>query len=55
MVILLPVAVCVIGLIMYMIAANPKVAEVGRLMFWVGLLVVLMGSGGAVSSLRLGG
>lgn len=41
MVILLPVVVCVVGLLMFMLSANPKVAEVGKIMFGVGLLVTL--------------
>ena len=44
MVVLLPIIICVVGLIMYMIATNPKVAEVGRMMFWTGLLATMLSS-----------
>lgn len=44
MAILLSVLVLVVGLLMYLLAANPKVQEVGRIMFAFGLLVFLMGS-----------
>ena len=40
---LIPIIICVIGLIMYFIAANEKVQEIGRIMFWTGLLSVLLG------------
>ena len=33
--------VCVVGCLVYSVAVPPKIAEVGRLMFWVGLLVFL--------------
>lgn len=47
MIILLPLLIAVIGLIMYFIAGNPKVQEVGRIMLWTGLLAFLLGGGGA--------
>ena len=53
MVILLPLLVCIVGLLMYALSTNPKLAEIGRIMFWVGLLVSLWGTGGAVEALRL--
>lgn len=37
----LPLIVCIIGLIIYAIADQPKPAEIGRLMFWTGLLISL--------------
>lgn len=44
------VVVCIVGLLMYVLASNPKVAELGRIMFFCGLLVALfaMGNAGAV-------
>lgn len=39
---LLSVIICVVGLVMYLIATNPKVSTVGLHMFWVGLFVALM-------------
>lgn len=53
MIALLPVIICVVGLIMYMISGNPKLVEVGRMMFWVGLLVTLMSSGAIMGALHV--
>lgn len=47
MVILVPFLVCLIGLIVYALSNNAKVAELGRLAFSVGLLVTLLDIGGA--------
>lgn len=47
MVILVPFLVCLVGLIVYALAGNSKVAELGRLAFGVGLLVTLLDIGGA--------
>lgn len=46
MAIALPLLICVIGLIMYFVASNPKVQEIGRIMFWTGLLAFLLGGVG---------
>jgi len=35
--------VCLAGLLMYVLASNPKVMELGRMMFWTGLLAFLLG------------
>lgn len=40
-VILLPLLVAVVGLLMYALAAG-KLVEVGRIMFWCGLLATLL-------------
>lgn len=37
--------VALIGLLMYVLASNPKVVEIGRIMFWTGLLAFLLGGG----------
>ena len=42
MIIYLSLLVAVVGLLMYALAANPKLVEVGRMMFWVGLLAFLL-------------
>jgi Na+/phosphate symporter len=42
MLIALSLLVSLIGLLMYALAANPKVNEIGRIMFWVGLLAFLL-------------
>jgi hypothetical protein len=47
MTIVLPLLIAIIGLIMYFIASNPKVQEIGRIMFWTGLLAFLLGGGAA--------
>jgi len=44
MIIFLPLLVCVIGLLIYILSVQPKVSECGRLMFWVGLLAFLLTS-----------
>lgn len=38
---IIPLVVCVVGLLMYILATNPKVVELGRLTFFAGLLVFL--------------
>ncbi len=38
----LPLLICIIGLLIYALAANPKIAEIGRTMMWTGMLVTLM-------------
>jgi Na+/phosphate symporter len=42
--ILLSLLVAVVGVLMYALAANPKVAELGRIAFFCGLLVFLFGA-----------
>ena len=46
MIIYLSLLICIIGLILYLARPNPdinpKIAEVGRIMFWVGLLCFLL-------------
>lgn len=55
MVLALPLIVCIVGLLIYILSATPKIAEVGRLMFWVGLLAMLLGAGPYVSELVVRG
>jgi hypothetical protein len=45
MIIVFPLLVAVVGLLMYVLASNPKVQEIGRIMFWTGLLAFLLGGG----------
>jgi hypothetical protein len=40
-----------LGLLIYALVSNPKIAELGRLMFAVGLLVTLLRAGEAAVSL----
>jgi hypothetical protein len=46
MIIYLPLLVAIIGLLMYVLAANPKVVEIGRILFWTGTLAFLLGGAG---------
>ena len=46
LIILLPLLVCLVGLVVYALASNPKAAELGRLMFFAGLLFTLAAVGG---------
>lgn len=41
-VIWLPLVVCIIGLIVYMVSANGKAQTLARDAFWTGLLVTLL-------------
>jgi hypothetical protein len=47
MTVYLPLAFAVIGLLVYAIANQPKPVEIGRIMFWCGLLAFLFKSGEA--------
>jgi len=42
MIIVLPLLISLIGVLMYALSANGKLIEIGRIMFWVGLLVFLL-------------
>lgn len=53
MIIYLPLLISIIGLLMYVLAGNPKIVEIGRIMFWTGLLAFLMG-GGAIHAVQGG-
>lgn len=53
MIIYLSLLVALAGVLMYALCVNPKLVEIGRLMFWVGLLAFLLtGVGPAVGLLR---
>lgn len=41
----LSIAIAIIGVIMYAIATNPKAMEIGRIMFFCGLLAFLLNFG----------
>jgi cytochrome c biogenesis protein ResB len=45
MTIVFSLLVSIIGLIMYIMAEKPKIVEIGRIMFWTGLLAFLLGGG----------
>lgn len=51
-----PLIVCLIGLVIYILASgttpqSAKVAEIGRIMFWTGLLAFLLGASTHVAKL----
>jgi len=52
MIIYLPLLICIIGALVYALSVNPKIAELGRLSFWVGLLAFLLGSHPAIATIR---
>lgn len=43
---IIPLIVAIVGLLMYALSANAKVAEIGRIMLWTGLLVTLFVAAG---------
>jgi hypothetical protein len=49
MIIYLPLLVALIGVLMYALCTNPKLIEIGRIMFWTGLLAFLIGSPAALN------
>lgn len=53
MIVYLSLLVALIGLVMYFIAGNPKVARCGEMMFFAGMLAFLM-RGDAVINLLAG-
>jgi hypothetical protein len=46
--IVIPLLVCILGMLVYALAASPKVAELGRLAYAAGLLVTLFAFSGHV-------
>ena len=49
MIIYLSLLVAVIGVLMYALATNPKLQEIGKIMFWTGLLTFLLGDSALVN------
>ena len=47
----LSLIVALIGLVIYAVSTNAKIAEVGRTMFWTGLLAFLIANGSATVGL----
>ena len=54
MTVFLPLLIALIGLVVYLVTANPKVAELARLAYAVGLLAFLLQVSGQVVSLLNG-
>jgi Na+/phosphate symporter len=44
-IVLSSLVICIVGLIMYALATNAKVVEIGRIMFAFGLLAFLLAGG----------
>jgi hypothetical protein len=42
----------VIGLLMYALSGNPKIVEIGRIMFWTGLLAFLLTDSQLITVIR---
>lgn len=42
MIVLLPLLAAIVGLLAYALASNAKIAEIGRLLFFAGVLVTLL-------------
>lgn len=51
MIIVLPLLIALIGVLMYAFSTNAKVSEVGRIMFFCGLLAFLLRGAGEVIAL----
>jgi hypothetical protein len=43
LVLTLPLIIALVGLVTYAVTANAKLGEIGRIMFWTGLLAFLFG------------
>ena len=52
MIIYLPLLVCILGLVFYLVAANLKTAEAGRLAFAIGLFAFLVDGARALQIVR---
>lgn len=48
---IIPALVAIVGLLMYVLASNTKVSEIGRILFWTGTLVTLFVVAGKVIKL----
>ena len=52
MTIYLNLLVCIVGLLIFVLAKDPKTQEIGKIMFWVGLLTFLLGDQALFSVIR---
>jgi hypothetical protein len=52
MIILLPLLIALIGVLMYALCTNPKLAEIGRILFWTGALAFLLESKSLVTVIK---
>jgi Na+/phosphate symporter len=51
MVIAVQLLIALVGILMYALCANPKLAEIGRILFFVGMLAFLLNVHAALSIL----
>ena len=51
---IVPVLFMVVGALMYALSANPKLAEIGRLLFWAGAFAVALAYSGRGVTLGTG-
>lgn len=49
MIIYLNLLVAIVGLLMFALSTNGKIVEIGKIMFWVGLLTFLLGDSALVN------
>lgn len=52
MTITLDLIVLIVGLLMYVLAANGKISEIGRIMFFASILALLLGADRIVASIH---
>ena len=52
MIIYLPLLVAIIGVLMYALCTNPKLAEIGRILFFAGVFTFLLSAHYTVTPLR---
>jgi Na+/phosphate symporter len=45
MITIVPALVALVGLLLYLMASNPKAQEIGRILFFSGVFVTLLGLG----------
>ena len=55
MTIVVPLLFCLVGLVIYLVAQAPKPVEIGRILFWTGLLAFLLRFGPDTVTLLKGG
>lgn len=48
----LSLIVSLIGLVIFLISSHPKFSEVGKILFWTGMLAFLIANGGQFIGLR---
>lgn len=49
---IVPILVCIVGLLLFAFAPQAKAQRIGEHMFWVGLLTALLAGGGHAISIK---